>query len=327
METMKDRARWAYAAVVGGGMAWIVLVLASSAGLTAPGIFELLYLLAPLVIVPLGIALARDASTSGFMPSLLRAAVVLQPPAAALVVTSFWFPPGIAAAALVSAWVLLAGLLGLAGIDRFLRGGFRRADEACVVAGLLLLPVGAGGLLASRLGVSLLGFQEPIVFLTAVHFHYTGFAAPLIAGATGRALASFSPGVRALFRIVAAGVIAGPPLIATGFLFSPALQLVSVLFLSVSLVGLSALLIRVLATLRRRLTQVLLGVSAGSLVVGMLLAAVYAIGEYSGNPLISIPRMAWVHGTLNAIGFSLCGLLGWVLAARERATEVRSRWL
>jgi hypothetical protein len=30
-----------------------------------------------------------------------------------------------------------------------------------------------------------------------------------------------------------------------------------------------------------------------------------------------IPRRAWLHGTANALGFALCGLLGWALAHRE----------
>jgi hypothetical protein len=41
--------------------------------------------------------------------------------------------------------------------------------------------------------------------------------------------------------------------------------------------------------------------------------------------LLDVQQMAWLHGILNALGFSLRGLLGWVLAAGERATEVRSR--
>jgi len=30
-----------------------------------------------------------------------------------------------------------------------------------------------------------------------------------------------------------------------------------------------------------------------------------------------IPRMAWLQGTANALGFALYGLLGWALAHRE----------
>lgn len=55
------------------------------------------------------------------------------------------------------------------------------------------------------------------------------------------------------------------------------------------------------------------------------LAAGEGPGEFAGSLLLDVQQMAWLHGILNALGFSLRGLLGWVLAAGERATEVRSR--
>jgi len=48
------------------------------------------------------------------------------------------------------------------------------------------LAVGGAWLVASRLGMRPMGIQEPIVLLTAVHFHYAGFATATIAAATLR---------------------------------------------------------------------------------------------------------------------------------------------
>jgi hypothetical protein len=48
----------------------------------------------------------------------------------------------------------------------------------------------------------------------------------------------------------------------------------------------------------------------------MLFVAVYALGEVTGRVPLSVPQMARWHGTLNALGFALCGLLGWALETR-----------
>jgi hypothetical protein len=48
------------------------------------------------------------------------------------------------------------------------------------------------------------------VLLTAIHFHYAGFALPLLTGLAGRALGG------RIARIASLGVIAGVPLVAFG---------------------------------------------------------------------------------------------------------------
>jgi hypothetical protein len=36
-------------------------------------------------------------------------------------------------------------------------------------------------------------------------------------------------------------------------------------------------------------------------------------------PSLGIPQMRWLHGTLNALGFGLCGVLAWRRATRVPA--------
>ncbi len=48
----------------------------------------------------------------------------------------------------------------------------------------------------------------------------------------------------------------------------------------------------------------------------MLLATVYGLGEAREELLITIPRMADLHGPVNGIGFAVSGLLGWLFASR-----------
>jgi hypothetical protein len=59
-------------------------------------------------------------------------------------------------------------------------------DELCLHAALVYWPVGCLWLVISRAGVNPLGFSDDIVLLTAVHFHYAGFAALTMLGMTGR---------------------------------------------------------------------------------------------------------------------------------------------
>src|SRR5207249_2254762 len=63
--------------------------------------------------------------------------------------------------------------------------------------------------------------------------------------------------------------------------------------------------------------RVLLGVAAGSVWYSMAYAAVYALADFGGEVWVAIPQMARTHGVVNALAFSVCGLLGWTLAEPE----------
>lgn len=47
----------------------------------------------------------------------------------------------------------------------------------------------------------------------------------------------------------------------------------------------------------------------------MMLSGAYAIADYLGSDALTIPQMARTHGILNAVGFCLAGLLGWLVEA------------
>ncbi len=59
--------------------------------------------------------------------------------------------------------------------------------------------------------------------------------------------------------------------------------------------------------------KALLGASALSVGAPMVLAVFWAAGQHYDVPVLDVPAMARIHGTLNAFGFSLAGLLGWVV--------------
>jgi hypothetical protein len=58
--------------------------------------------------------------------------------------------------------------------------------------------------------------------------------------------------------------------------------------------------------------------SSASVVAGMALAAMWALGEYPLQAFMDLGRMERYHGVLNALGFGICGLVGWTYAVRKK---------
>lgn len=260
-----------------------------------PGLMELLFLLAIWLIVPLGLRFLPDS------PSL-RLAKKLHPVAALLTTVSFFLPTGPLAAGLALSWLAFIGLMS-SGTFFVLKASLRSGVPGILHLAALGFPlVGAVGLVSSRFGYALGGFPEPIVFLTAIHFHYTGFAAPILASLSSRSL---------LARISGLGLVGGTPLLAAGFIFSPILKVAGVGVLCISVVGIALGQLSLVGTLPDRRAKALLTASSLAVIGGMILAGIYEHGFYTGRAWISISQMAWSHGLVNGVGFSLCGLLAW----------------
>lgn len=260
------------------------------------GLLESLFLLAAWAIVPLGLRLLPDSKP-------LALARKLQPVAALLATISFFVEKGPIAAGLAAPWLALNGLValgGLLGLKAALRGGI----PALLLTAAMLFPVIGGiHLVSSRLGYALAGFPEPIILLTAIHFHYTAFAAPILASLAGRTLG----------KVAGLGLVGGTPLLAAGFLFSPHLKAAAVGLLVVSVIGIAIAQLGALRRVESPTARLLLAASSLAVIAGMILAAIYEHGFYTGRSWLSISQMAWSHGLLNGVGFSLGGLAGWKL--------------
>jgi len=276
-------------AFIGAGV-WIVAVLA----LRLP-IIDALFLWAPLVIMPLGLDLIP-------VPRAFR---IAQPLAALLAAASFAFPPGATAAGLAIPWAVLCGALAILGAARFFRRRPFDFVETLVDAALGLIAVGGYGLVMSRAGMKPGGFEEPIVLLTAVHFHYTGFAAPLLVGLAGRRV-----GPRLPILVAGAAVVIATPVLAAGFtLHLPLLKVIAAFAIAAGLAVFSWQLVRLSVDEPRTLPRVPLGVAAFSIFWGMVFVGLYSVGEFRERIIVAIPQMAWIHGIVNAFGFATCGLL------------------
>jgi hypothetical protein len=305
-------------AIVGGGV-WAALATGAILGFVRLGTIEVLFLLGPLVVVPLGLELSTRLGQREANQLAVRVAPWMQLPAALCVVASFFFPQGAAAAILALPWFCFGCFLGFWGLMSFLRGGFKSLKGVCVPMSFSYLVIGCACLVASRYGLNPMGFQEPIVLLTAVHFHFAGFAASHLTRAAAVALGRTVVHTRTLFRAVAVGVLAGPGVLVAGFVIGPRLKLTAALLLVASEIGLAFFFLAALKAMRPRLAQVFVALSAASVLFAMVFAGIWAIGEFPLQPFVHLAQMAKFHGAANALGFSVCGLLGWTISLRGPA--------
>ncbi len=299
---------WDRNSAVIGVFIWVVVAGLAGSGKAPFGTIELLLMFAPLVVVPLGSALGCILLPLK-SPDLEDLSQLLQPFAAVLVVVSFWIPPGKLAAALTGPWLLVCLLCALSGVISLLRHSARTLSAIAVDIGRMDLAVAGGWLLLSRLGVHVLGFQEPIVLLTAVHFHYAGFAMAHLAGAAARHAEKYNV---PLTKWIAVLVLVSPILLAIGFVSRPIVKLITAMLLSAAVVSLSGLHFWVARSLHSGTPRAFLRVSAVAVLFGIILAIAYSVGDMLHRDWLPIPQMARTHGLLNSLGFVLPGLLGWL---------------
>src|SRR5689334_14619275 len=168
-----------------GVVVWVLLVLTTTTDAHETELIHRVAFFAFLVIVPLGLSLAPGEHTS----RLYRVVVLLQPLAAIVAIASFFIHKGMASAVLAAVWFVFTGIVALFGLSRLFARGLHSLPETSIDAGLLYLPVGGAWLIVYRLGVQPFDYGETIILLTVVHFHFAGFAAPIVAGMAGRVLA------------------------------------------------------------------------------------------------------------------------------------------
>lgn len=147
---------------------------------------------------------------------------------------------------------------------------------------------------ADRTQIRPMGFSPAITLLTAVHFHYAGFAlAWLVNRIHGPKWMQF-------------GILSGVALVAIGIMTSQYALPAWIEVASVSLLAGCTLLfaIRIVARGFRHKRWLLVtgGIALGN---GMLLALCYGWRFYFLIPALDIPMMYALHGSLNSLGFAL----------------------
>lgn len=275
---------------------------------------DLLLLLAPLVVVPLGLRLVPF---SGHISrQILAVARVTQPLGAAAALVAFLLSPGWTSAVVALLWLLVCGIAALSGLVELAETRSLRFIHLVPAAAVGFLAVGAGWMVVSRAGLRPLGFSRDIVELTGVHFHYAGFAATLMAALTMMALRDrgrLAPFSTAAALLIVLGVPITAAGIATG---SPAATVVGPVLLGTGVLSIAGLMALAIAPAVESAARSLFWVSSAGVVLPMLLGVDYALSRVFPIPALDLRMMALIHGDLNAVAFSLAGLLGWTMVDR-----------
>ena len=309
-----EHGRWAQLWATVGAAAWAGLAVLARAGFARIGGIELMFLFAPLVVVPLGMELGSRLGASGGLAEVARR---MQPLGAGLTVASMMLPVGRVAGLVAAGWLAVCVLTAGDGVATLISSSWQdtgrsaRATRAALAIARVDLAVGGAWLVASRLGMRPMGIQEPIGLLTAVHFHYAGFATATIAAATLSWAEQDAP--QRWLRLVVMAVLGLPFLVAAGFVISPVLKMIAGVLFSASVALLAFALLLGLKRFTHSTARLLLRVASGAVLAGMVFSGVYAIADFAGSDALPIPQMARTHGILNGVGFCLPGLLGWLI--------------
>lgn len=288
----------------GGVVVWLITMALGVAGGASVTLVEAMLLFGIVVVVPLAVPLHPAAGR--FHPGM--ALLAGTPTAPALLLEQ-----GVSAGLLALPWLALCGTAAVLAI-RWWLSRERTASELVWVAAAVYLAVGGAWLVADRLDLEPAGFAAPFVQLTAIHFHFAGFAASVLAGCA-------MMWRRTRLSVLAATlIVVAPPVVALGFTFYGPLQIAGAVLLTVGLWLLAWETVRVGVAVGG-LVGTLLFVSAVATLVPMILAVQWAVGANYGTPALSIPDMARWHGVANAVGFAFLGAVGWRLAAHHESVS------
>ena len=220
--------------------------------------------------------------------------------------------PGVIALALTLPWFFACARFGVGRGVHLLRSAVAfRLEPVSEAAAGVFLAVGAGWGCIAALGWRPLGFAPITVLLTAVHFHFAGFAFGAMAIRVRRER------VNRWTAVVAVGWMVGVPLVALGITTSSLIEPIGAVTLATT-GGLLGLLV-VERSVRHRSGW--LAVSGASLCFAMVLAAGYALAQQFGFRWLDLEMMERIHGMANAFGFALCGLIGWSRIDRIMSRE------
>lgn len=315
-DLLRLKPSWGRRSAIWGGLVWSLLLLTRIGDSPETDLMQRILLLGVLVIVPLALSLVPASESKDRESLLYRLALLSQPVAAIGAVASFLLEPGVPAGGLAFLWSCETALIAGFGLQRLSRPAPRSAPEVSISFGLIFISVAGVWLVVHRLGLQLLDYGDTIILLTAVHFHFAGYAAPMLAGLTGRRL-SQNLGASRVFKLIPIGIVGGTALVAAGISVSPALALVGTVMISIGLLLLAILVVGwILPSMESIPGRVLILFSAVSCLPAMVLACAYAYSIVFQKLIIDIPQMAMTHGVANAFGFSLCGLVGWCFANR-----------
>jgi hypothetical protein len=281
-----------------GVVAWTVFLCAER-----PSAFMAWLAFGIAVIAPLAVSLCgRDARA----PVLLRILAHAALPAAGAALVACALPQGTLAGCAALPWLAWTFLGAVVG-----RSLVWTKTVSKLSAGAALWSLGMGGAFftSASFGARPLGFSPYLMLLTAIHFHFATLVSLTLLASVARHTPTEILSTERR-RALAAGFILGPVGIAVGVsTWRPAAWMGTLVF-GMALLAFAAWLgTRYASRQPLRSTRVLTRSSALAVAVTIPLAIAWSTQKSFGHDAIAWETMVWVHGALNAVGFSLCGLV------------------
>lgn len=299
-----------------GGFAWLVWLLAVRPMPLEAAWARGILVLAPFIIVPLATEVLGSQFDS-YASQILSKIARWQLPAAVLFAIGFLLPIGWLSMICVLPWVAVTFSIGLVGLRQMGLGAWRQGSSFALAMGMIYLPVAGIWAIMERLGFYPFNFNPEIVFLTIVHFHYAGFMLPILAGLSTKMLGGILPQINCYLTVVAVGMLA-IGITTTQLSLGPDWEMLSAWLMAISATAVGWMHLRLFFKNQNPLkVRALWAISSLSLFGGMLLAGLYGSRFEWPISWLDIPTMRALHGTLNAVGFTLPAVVGWWLNSKS----------
>lgn len=204
-------------------------------------------------------------------------------------------------------WLLYTMALAIFGFVRLLKRGFFPLHELMIDGAFMYIALGGGWFWLYTADIKVMTISPLIVLLTAIHFHYSAFFIPLFYGLLGRQLRKET----ILYKVAGWIILLSPLMIAVGISFSRLFDTFSVTLYVIALYLYGFICMK--TKFRSNVAKVLIVFSSCVLMGTILLSFLYSAGMLFRVSYISIEQMVWFHGSVNAFGVILPGLIGWIL--------------
>lgn len=208
-------------------------------------------------------------------------------------------------------WLGFTFLTALFGLLRFAERGARPLSELSIDSGLMYLSLGGLWFLTYTAHIKVMDFPIITNLLTAMHFHYSAFIIPILAGFLGRKQLRY----KKLYSAVTIALILSPLTIAAGISFSRAIEFTSVLIYLAAIYAYCFLVFT--ASFRKKLARIFISISSAVLMITICFSLLYSWGRLQNAASISIQSMIFIHGAVNAFGVVLPALIGWLIEGTE----------
>ncbi|HEX7066000.1 MAG TPA: YndJ family protein [Bacillales bacterium] len=293
-----------------GTITWLLFILFQL--FLAP--FSTLNLVSVIVLFAILIVIPMILPTVQRNDRFYKSAFIFSRPAGILAACSLLFPQGWIAVLLVLPWFAVTILIALSGLTSIvINKQFSLPGVLVENIAFIYIAVGGAWLFLHQTGAPIMDFSNVIILLTAIHFHYAAFIAPIIVAFVGKQLSIKG------YSWISIGMIISPPLVAIGITGSDIIEAIGVSVFVATLFTYAVLcLLRWVPYMEAKLSKFWFLISSLSLIVAMTAAFVY---DMRGT--LSITQMVWLHGGLNSFGFAFFGALG-VMKSREKSVEFDS---